>query len=306
MALTLRNTKGSKLTFNEMDGNFTYLEGLTEGKITIDAFNAFTGSAEITGSFTGSFVGDGSQLTGVTSAIPSGVVSSSLQFDNLDSPFTGSFTGSFVGDGSGLTGISGGSDNWFNGTTYLSSSVDIRVEGNISGSNISSSGEIYSGDKVKVGSFENIYDDSTTIGDGYLSFMRNNSPYISLTKNVAQPNSEMSNITFRGYSNFNYYNKAKISVINGDAADSVSSTLAFSTKATGFVGTFNSNDIDLEIVSGSAVNIYRDTVIAADKVLTLEPIDPLPSNPSIGSFAVSGSTPPVPYFWDGSSWNALY
>jgi hypothetical protein len=37
------------------------------------------------------------------------LISSSLQFDDLTSPFTGSFTGSFVGDGSGLTGISSGS-----------------------------------------------------------------------------------------------------------------------------------------------------------------------------------------------------
>jgi hypothetical protein len=34
------------------------------------------------------------------------IVSSSLQFNNLTSPFTGSFTGSFSGDGSGLTGLS--------------------------------------------------------------------------------------------------------------------------------------------------------------------------------------------------------
>lgn len=43
------------------------------------------------GSFSGSFEGDGSNLTGV--ATPTG-------------SFSGSFTGSFSGDGSGLTGIS--------------------------------------------------------------------------------------------------------------------------------------------------------------------------------------------------------
>ena len=43
----------------------------------------------ITGSFTGSFIGDGSQLTNLSST----------------STTTGSFTGSFVGDGSQLTGI---------------------------------------------------------------------------------------------------------------------------------------------------------------------------------------------------------
>lgn len=41
-------------------------------------------------------------------------------------------------------------------------------------------------------------------------------------------------------------------------------------------------------------------------VLTLTPSHPLPFLPLEGSFAVSGSTPPKPYFWDGSTWNALY
>ena len=44
-----------------------------------------------------------------------------------------SFTGSFVGDGSGLTGITTEGD-WYDGTTYLSSSKEIRVTGTISGS----------------------------------------------------------------------------------------------------------------------------------------------------------------------------
>ena len=37
--------------------------------------------------------------------MPAGIVSSSLQFNDLTTPFTGSFTGSFVGDGTGLTGL---------------------------------------------------------------------------------------------------------------------------------------------------------------------------------------------------------
>jgi len=39
------------------------------------------------------------------SNIPDGIVSSSTQFTNLAAPFTGSFTGSFKGDGSQLTGV---------------------------------------------------------------------------------------------------------------------------------------------------------------------------------------------------------
>ena len=53
MSLVLRNEKGSQLTFNEMDGNFTYLEELSQ-----------------TGSFTGSFTGDGSGLTGIPGVTP--------------------------------------------------------------------------------------------------------------------------------------------------------------------------------------------------------------------------------------------
>jgi hypothetical protein len=53
MPLVLRNVKGSQLTFNEMDGNLTYLEGLSQ-----------------TGSFTGSFIGDGSGLTGIPGVTP--------------------------------------------------------------------------------------------------------------------------------------------------------------------------------------------------------------------------------------------
>jgi len=42
---------------------------------------------------------------GGLSNVPSGIVSSSTQFNTLTDPFSGSFTGSFVGDGSSLTGL---------------------------------------------------------------------------------------------------------------------------------------------------------------------------------------------------------
>jgi hypothetical protein len=41
-------------------------------------------------------------------------------------------------------------------------------------------------------------------------------------------------------------------------------------------------------------------------ILTLSPQDPLPSGVPTGSFAVSSSAPPKPYFYDGTTWNALY
>lgn len=46
--------------------------------------------------------------------------------------------------------------------------------------------------------------------------------------------------------------------------------------------------------------------LTAADILTLIPCNPLPTNPLTGSFAVSSSIPPKPYFWDGTTWNALY
>jgi len=86
MPLVLRNVKGSQLTFNEMDGNLTYLEGLipNTGSFATTGSNQFKSNQAITGSLT---VSGSTIFTG-------GITGSS-------------FTGSFVGDGSGLTGIPG-------------------------------------------------------------------------------------------------------------------------------------------------------------------------------------------------------
>jgi hypothetical protein len=57
-------------------------------------------------------------------------------------------------------------------------------------------------------------------------------------------------------------------------------------------------------ITGS-IFVKGDIVVSGSRVLTLVPTDPLPSGVSIGSFAVSASTPPRPYMWDGSAWYAL-
>lgn len=44
----------------------------------------------------------------------------------------------------------------------------------------------------------------------------------------------------------------------------------------------------------------------SSNVLTITPQSPLPTGVPIGSFAVSSSNPPKPYFWDGISWKSLY
>lgn len=56
-------------------------------------------------------------------------------------------------------------------------------------------------------------------------------------------------------------------------------------------------------VSSSYVDVTGSVSIS--NILTLKPQHPLPSGVPTGSFAVSSSTPPRPYMWDGSSWYAL-
>jgi hypothetical protein len=46
--------------------------------------------------------------------------------------------------------------------------------------------------------------------------------------------------------------------------------------------------------------------ISLNNILTITPQHPLPSGIATGSFAVSSSVPPKPYFFNGTSWNALY
>ena len=42
------------------------------------------------------------------------------------------FSGSFYGDGSNLTGIAGGGSSvWYDGTTYITSSVDVQITGSL-------------------------------------------------------------------------------------------------------------------------------------------------------------------------------
>ena len=91
----------------------------------------------VTGSsFTGSFVGDGSGLTGITAtvfpyngdAIITGSLTVSGSSENVDflgaeGGVSGSFSGSFVGDGSGLTGVTSEWDGSRNGDANITGSL---------------------------------------------------------------------------------------------------------------------------------------------------------------------------------------
>ena len=63
---------------------------------------------------------------------------------------------------------------------------------------------------------------------------------------------------------------------------------------------------EFRVNSTVSASFQTSVYIAPNYVLTLAPRHPLPSvGIPTGSFAVSSSTPPRPYMWDGTSWYAL-
>jgi hypothetical protein len=77
----------------------------------------------------------------------------------------------------------------------------------------------------------------------------------------------------------------------------------------GRVGISNPNPSYRLDVSGSGNFTNNLTVTGSatiSSILTLIPQDPLPAGSPTGSFAISSSVPPKPYFYDGTVWNALY
>ena len=109
------------------------------GSLLVSQSNVdFTSATGVSGSFSGSFIGDGSQLSGVTSYTDSdtlsyinsiSVVSGSAQVNS------GSFSGSFQGDGSGLTGIEIATTNTV--TASFNSTGSITISHNFDSKNVS-------------------------------------------------------------------------------------------------------------------------------------------------------------------------
>ena len=79
--------------------------GSDELAVRITGSAALTGSLYVSGTISGSFEGDGTNLTGVAS--PTGSYTGSFTGSMLVDDGSGSFSGSFEGDGSNLTGVGG-------------------------------------------------------------------------------------------------------------------------------------------------------------------------------------------------------
>ena len=88
-----------------------------------------------------------------------------------------------------------------------------------------------------------------------------------------------------------------------DANSKLNASGSFSGSFTGDLQGSNLSISDSAIVSGSLI---VSGSITLNNLLTLTPQHPLPLGVATGSFAVSSSIPPKPYFYDGTTWNALY
>ena len=135
-------------------GSFSHLIG--NSPITVNSPTTFTQA--ITGSiFSGSFVGDGSGITGIVASATPGGSNTNVQFNDSGTTsgssdftfdkssghvtavaFSGSFSGSFVGDGSGLTGISsGGGQEPYIGNTLITT-LDLSGQSSVNNVDVNS------------------------------------------------------------------------------------------------------------------------------------------------------------------------
>lgn len=144
--LTLRKTKGSPLTNDELDGNFENFTGSHSITGSLTASVSIY-SPSISGSFTGSLEGTASTSSyAVTSsyAITASYFNTSSLLNNsfTSSYNTGSFTGSFTGNGLGLTNINTASLNGFyNYTASLNDRITIADNKTGSYASVSSSNQ---------------------------------------------------------------------------------------------------------------------------------------------------------------------
>jgi hypothetical protein len=108
----------------------------------------------------------------------------------------------------------------------------------------------------------------------------------------------------------NGYIAFKVTNVTASAGvtNSTSEVARFSLGKNLLIGTTTDPGYKLNVSgSGNFTNNLTVTGSATiSNILTLSPQDPLPTGVPTGSFAVSSSAPPKPYFYDGTTWNALY
>jgi hypothetical protein len=193
----------------------------------------------------------------VAALLPAGTVSSSLQFNNLSSPFTGSFTGSFTGDGSGLTGLA--TTLRVTGSASGTGTVNLLTQGLIvSGTNGLTS--TVSGQTVTISG-----SDATTTTKGVASF---NSTNFTVTNGAVTSNNisiNGTNVTLGGTRNITLQEittqgATTTTATTFSTSATINNTLYSGSATTGIVGPV-SNQVVASIPTGSFDAVHFDYVV---------------------------------------------
>jgi hypothetical protein len=112
----------------QVSSSIVFQSGSTKFGNTSDDLHQFTGSIEVSGSITGSFYGDGTDITNVLHSLPSGVITSSQQISNFGY-ITSSDWNSVTNKPSGLVSSSVQIIKNLEGTNIVSSSDQRSVLG---------------------------------------------------------------------------------------------------------------------------------------------------------------------------------
>jgi len=213
------------------------------------------------------------KIAGGTSALKYNPFTNSITASNFQGTSSFAVTASYAIASTGLS-------NPYTGDAVISGSLTIK-QGN------TNEVLVISASNIGYPKFNIRGNESTGLGGGQLTFEK---PYAFTTLQVGQPLGQLS----WGQQ----YNLSQFATILVTKAGNGTSLMKFSS---------TTGSWDFQLSSGSSIDLFQDTILSSYKVLTLTPTHPLrTTNVPTGSFAVSSSVPPKPYFWDGITWNSLY
>lgn len=255
--------------------NDTGTVALTYNTVTTSSFNSFTSSYN-TGSFTGSFVGDGSGLTGIPGVTP-------INTGSFATTGSNTFNGNQTISGSLKQGhLVTSSGNFSHAEGYKSQAVGqySHAEG---GGPAGTFTEQIGGRATGTGSHA---EGSFTLASGSFSHAEGQFTTASAPWSHAEGLGTITN---------GWYQHAQGQY-----------NIASSTSAAFIVGNGTSEEDRSNLVFAAGTQVQVTGSVRITTVLTLTPNNPLPPGQPTGSIAVSGSGADCkPYFWNGATWTSM-